>query len=238
MLLTLAIAVIAKYHNKHFPLFAFQTFLEDVLYFESIDIAFDEEYRSLIGHKPCENRTKPSILDPANPYHNLAGTFVGRPKAITGLKTQAERTLKNIRDMQWDEGQLNRTDFEFWRIIEIFKPDPELFCDMPKFEMFIEFRSHAASMEVKTIDIRAGVRNSVRKQIEFMLVCLTAICKKAPGNNLKERFELVYKKKFPDSCFARASDHDEHANYNATICLRIDDIGGILIRFSIPDSAS
>lgn len=209
---------------------AFQKFLEDIVYFDSLDIIFEDEYRSLNEHKPRQNRVKPSVLDPANPYNNLAEAFISKPKAVKALKMHAERTLANIRGMQWD-GKLNIFNFTFWRIIDIFKPD--IFHCVNNVKMIIGSCTEGACKQYAPVEIRIGVNGDVRKHIEFMQMCLTAICKKAPGNNLMDRLELVYKMKYPGVNFIPAVNV-RHEDYNATICLKMDSFGGIVFSFDMP----
>lgn len=207
----------------------FQKFLEDVQHFDSLDIIFKEEYRSLYGHKPCRNRAKPSVLDPANPYNNLAEAFMDKPKVIKALKMHAERTLHNIRGMQFDDDRLNMLNFNFWHIIDIFKPD----IFVGKVNEFFGSCTEIASKQYKPIEVRVNVSDTVRKQIEFLQICLTAICKQTPGYDPRDRLELIYKKKYPDANFV-AVPGPKHEDYDATICLKIENLGAAVYSFDLP----
>lgn len=217
-LIAIKASQVVKYNSENLHLAAFQKFLEDVKYFSSIDLVFHEEYDHLHGHQPPKNRSTPFILDPANPYNNLAEAFMKRPNAIEALKNHAERTLRNIRGLQFDDARANLFNFTFWQIIDIFKP--VLFHVTHKVLLKNSFGS-ASKCYAPTV-IRVDVSDETRKNIGFLQIYLTAICKKAPGNDPVEKLKLVYNTQFPYKYFVPATN-EKHEDYNATISLKIDD---------------
>lgn len=220
--------VVERHHNENVHLIAFQKFLGMVEYFESLDVIFNEEYRLLNEHQPAQVRAKPSVLDPANPYNNLAKAFMGKPNATKALKLHAKQTFEIYRRMNWEEDKLNEPNFTLWRIINIF--NPRLFDGLGNAKVMIDSRSQSESKLCKPIEVRTVVSDAARKKIEFMQVCLTAIIKKAPGN-LQNRLEKVYKSQHPNVNFGPGIGRVE--DFDTTISLNIDNLGAAIFSFDV-----
>lgn len=86
--------------------------------------------------------------------------------------------------------------------------------------------------QYKPFEIRVDVSNAVRKHIEFMKMCLTAICEEV-SENLSNRLELVHKNKYPDRNSVPTVNKG-HEDFGATINLKMNIFESILFSFDIP----
>lgn len=223
-----------KHHNENVHLVVFQKFLNLIEYFEDLDIIFEEGYRELDGHQPSENRVKPSVLDPANPYNNLARAFLTKPNAMNALKLHATKTSNNMRGMTGrandiTNGMMKESDIILNVIIDVFKRD--LFFAMDETKIATDSCTQNESKQYKPIEIRADVGDAARKQIEFMQICLTAVCRKM-SENPQGSIEKMFQMSYPYANF-KPTPNGRHENYNVTICLNMDKRDAILVSFNM-----
>lgn len=228
-------SVTARYGNNNFHLVAFQKFLEAVESFNDVDIIFEDAYRLVKGHEPCKNREAPSILDPANPYNNLAIELKNKPNALKALKMHATRTLNNIRGMQ-----SNLTDFDVWRIIEIFIPDI-FFHRTCKVLVGTSECFVWATGQPAAITIRVDVDDVVRKKIEFMHLCLTTLYKATTGafSRVPDRYRKIYAYIMEQQTAQPDVRSERHEDRDVTLCLKIkSSIKCLLVGYSFNIPAS
>ncbi len=84
-------------NRKHYPyLKAFMRFLEKLVNFETLDVSF-KRCNPVFKQHPPGNSAIPRVIDPVNPYNNLAENWSG--KNIDTLKNCAAMTLARIQQM-------------------------------------------------------------------------------------------------------------------------------------------
>lgn len=207
-----------------FHLIAFWKFLEAIESFDDVDIIFEDAYRLINGHEPCENRKAPSILDPVNPYNNLADGFMKSQSRSKHLKCMPRRLWRT----SVKRGIIiSKFTGHFWRMIPICIPEISFhhtcqvligFCDRKTWEL-----KHSAA-----IIFHVKVNDVFRKKIEFMQILQIAI-----GNYTRDRLTKIYTLINP-TVELKPALGGKHKDRDVTICLKNDHSVAALYSFNIP----
>lgn len=168
---------------------AFEKFLETVQDFRNIDIVFDYTYNGLKReHWPDVDDNYARLTDPANPYNNLLGGFFDNEDVIEELEEKAAATLDRM-----EEFRGVRFGYEkFKNILDIVYP--ELFDVLANDAVHVSITDDYDSglkspWKYKDVTIRErgqGIGDFERRQIEFMYISLSGLCKQLVGTYYDE----------------------------------------------------
>lgn len=152
---------------------AFSRFLETVQDFDNMDIVFDYTFDKISRkHWPAEEVDFVRLIDPANPYNNLANNF--SDDVIEVLRDHASETLSRLQDY-------NRSA-EYRLIVDIFHP--ELFNTIHNRSVHIRktddentgLKSREIYQNVTIRGHRRLISDFERRQMEFMHIYLKGLC--------------------------------------------------------------
>lgn len=169
-------------HGYSYPHYeAFLRFLESIRDFKSMDIVFDYTYISR-KHWQSDDDEYVRLLDPANPYNNLADGFFSNEHVIDNLVLQAEEILENVGTLQLQASRGSSECELYQDILMIFYPD--LFDIIENANVHISITDDPVSglksqWWYKNFRIRKPkyeIDEFNRRQIEFLHIYLTGLC--------------------------------------------------------------
>lgn len=216
--------------NKHSD--AFVNFLQQIINFENIDIVFLDEYRLLNGHRPTDVML-PRLMDPVNPYNNLGRHFTTKSQVIPALKAHARNTYQNLRNL------ISMPDLQLYHSIDLFDP---LLMNGVKVIKFSPKYNPRGIRRFKDVDIRHKMNDVDRKKIQFIQLCLSAVCKKLEErygpNNLEIVIEALVKILTAKlkAVTRMATDKYRHDEYDATVLLQTKESGAIRCSFDFDNN--
>lgn len=118
------VAVFAAQKEKKFDskshLRCLATILEQLLCFDNLNVVFEEELQKLASHNQIGNQ-RPRVIEPANPYNNLAQNWSKEIKAL--IQTYAAETRRRLDYM------CTARNTNIWML---FEPQPRLIPNISK----------------------------------------------------------------------------------------------------------
>lgn len=115
--------------TKKMHLRTFGRILDFIINFDSIRVIFYDEYE-IPAHRSVARQmdaVRPCLLDPSNPYNNLARNFVDKPRMkdlLIGYARETKNRLYQVMDGRWQ--------MDVDAIAITFEPQPRMVPDLPR----------------------------------------------------------------------------------------------------------
>lgn len=221
---------------------AFIQFLHTIRHFGSMNIVFDYTFAGINQkHWPSKKANYVRLIDPANPYNNLAEGFLANKSVIEVLRNHAARTMNNFQNY-WPNHLADRVLSPKF-IVDSFRPG--IFGAVKNRTIHVsrtsEFRIYPLGFRNITIREHRHVTDSDRRLLEFMYIYLMSLCQQLDGkihlglranfidellNNLSEQ-QIFRDKKFDEM--------NKCENFDVTFCLKAPRHGAFCLSFCLED---
>lgn len=122
--------------------------LDYIIKFDSIHVIFNDEYNSQFKSVArTMGSARPCVLDPANPYNNLAKNFVDKPNMKDSLIGYARETKDRLYQLLDGRRQMNVDAIAF-----VFAPQPQIIPNIPENILNAQFMVGASTNVVRFPD--------------------------------------------------------------------------------------
>lgn len=217
---------------------AFMQFLQTIRHFGSMNIVFDYTYDEISQkHWPPRKANYVRLIDPANPYNNLAEGFLANKAVIEVLQNHAARTMNNFQN--YCPNHLTDRALSPKFIVDLFRPG--IFGAVKNRMIHVSRTSR-----FKNITIREyrQIDDCDRRLLEFMYIYLMSLCQQLDGKShlgLQANFIDELLKNLSEQQIFRGKDIDEIyecEDFDVTFCLNAPRHGKFCISFCLEDYES